>query len=86
MRRSTCLQETHSARASALGMRSDTVQSYGLTPGQPVRIRQLGFGEANLVVEIDDRLAPNTVRVDTARVETAHLGPMFGELVIEKIA
>ena len=85
VRRSACLQETHSARASALGMRSDTIQSYGLTPGQPVRIRQLGFGQTNLVVEIDDRLAPNTVRVDAARDETATLGPMFGDLIIEKL-
>ena len=86
VRRSACLQETQAVRASALGMRSDTVQSYGLKPGQPVRIRQLGFGQINLVVEIDERLAPNTVRVDAARIETANLGPMFGELVIEKIA
>ena len=86
VRRSACLQETASARAGALGMRSEMVQSYGLTPGQPVRIRQLGFGQTNLVVEIDDRLAPNTVRVDAARIETATLGPMFGELVIEKVA
>jgi NADH-quinone oxidoreductase subunit G len=85
VRRSECLQDTRSARSAALGLNRKTLAALGLTAGTPVRVSQAGGGRTQLVVELDDRLAANTIRIDAARIETASIGAMTGVITVEKV-
>jgi NADH-quinone oxidoreductase subunit G len=82
VRRAESLQMTGDARAPRAVMRSTLAQKLGVTAGQKVRVRQ--DGESLLEVAIDDRLPEGVVRVAAAHASTAGLGPMFGELTVER--
>ncbi len=85
VRRADSLQETRSSRLAHAAMSGALLERLGLTAGAPAKFTQ-GEGSAQLVVERDDTLATNTVRIDSAREETKFLGSMFGELTVSAVA
>lgn len=84
VRRADSLQQTRSVRSGGLAMSAALAQTLSVSAGSPVRVTQ-GEGSAQLIVEIDNTLASNTVRVDSARDETANLGAMFGGIMIQAV-
>jgi NADH-quinone oxidoreductase subunit G len=85
VRRARSLQQTRDAAPPAAWMNRALFEKLGLREGDLVRVRQ-GGGEALVAASIDDKLPANCIRLATARPETSTLGPMFGELVLERVA
>ncbi len=85
VRRADSLQETRSSRLAHAAMPGELMERLGLTVGTPARFTQ-GEGSAQLIVERDDTLAANTVRIDAARQETIALAAMFGEITVSVVA
>jgi NADH-quinone oxidoreductase subunit G len=85
VRRADSLQETRSSRLAFAAMPGALIEHLGLSAGVPARFTQ-GEGSAQLIVECDDTLAANTVRIDAAREETTGLAAMFGEITVSAIA
>ncbi len=85
VRRSPPLQKIKGANAPvAAGVNPADMQKLGLVDGAEAIIKQNG-GSVRLKVQADDRVAPGCVRVPAARAETAALGDLFGEIVIERV-
>jgi len=84
VRRSEPLQKAADSRPPRARMNAKLMAEFGLQDGDRVRVR-LGSGVAELPAAVDDRLADNCVRIAAAHLSTAGLGPMFGQLKIEKI-
>ncbi len=82
VRRAESLQMTRDARPPQARMCSSLAQKLGLSAGDRVRVRQAG--EVVLQAAIDDRLPEGVVRIAAAHATTAALGPMFGELTVER--
>jgi NADH-quinone oxidoreductase subunit G len=85
VRRSPPLQKTTDARPPSARMNARLMAELGLTEGDRVRIR-MGEGEAELAAAVDDRVPERCVRLSAAHAWTAPLGPMFGEISVEKIS
>jgi NADH-quinone oxidoreductase subunit G len=83
VRRAESLQMTKDAREPRAILNSATAASLGLTAGIKVKARQ-GNGEALVSLAIDDLVPANCVRLSTAHPLTSALGPMFGELSLER--
>jgi NADH-quinone oxidoreductase subunit G len=83
VRRSPPLQATGDAKAPMAWMNSRLMQKLGVSGGQQVVVRQNG-GRAKLVAALDDGLPDDCVRVPAAHSSTAALGPMFGEVGVER--
>jgi NADH-quinone oxidoreductase subunit G len=66
-------------------MNAGLMAELGVAPGDRVKVR-LGGGEAELAVAADERVPGRSVRIPAAHPWTAALGPMFGEVSIEKIS
>ena len=63
------------------------LEKIGVRAGDTVRLKQAtgeNQGEVQLSVACDDKLPANCVRVASACKETAALGAMFGDIVVEK--
>ena len=84
VRRSEPLQRAADSRPPRARMNAKLMAQLGLREGDRVRVR-LGSGVAELPAAVDDRLADNCVRIAAAHASTAGLGPMFGQLSLEKI-
>jgi len=82
VRRAESLQMTRDARPPQARMRNSLAQQLGVAAGDKVRVRQAG--EVVLEAAIDDRLPEGVVRIAAAHATTAALGPMFGELTVER--
>jgi NADH-quinone oxidoreductase subunit G len=82
-RRAAPLQATHDARPPRAAMRGELLDRLGVRPGDRVRVR-LGEAEAVLEAARDDRLPAACVRVPAAHAATSGLGPMFGNLTVER--
>ncbi|HJY75140.1 MAG TPA: NADH-quinone oxidoreductase subunit NuoG [Burkholderiales bacterium] len=80
VRRSPPLQKTKQARAPAARMNARTMQSLGVSAGQPV----LANG-AKLGATLDAGVPDGCVRIAAAHASTAGVGPMFGTVKLEKI-
>jgi NADH-quinone oxidoreductase subunit G len=85
VRRSPPLQKTVDAKPPRARMNAKLMAELGVAQGDRVRIR-LGEGEVELPVAADERLADRCVRIAAAHASTAALGPMFGEVSVEKIS
>jgi NADH-quinone oxidoreductase subunit G len=85
VRRSEPLQKTADAKPPRARMNAKVLAELGLAQGDRVRVRQ-GAGEAELVVALDERVADGTVRIAAAHASTARLGPMAGEITVEKVS
>lgn len=83
VRRSPPLQATADARPPRARMNVAMATALGLAAGDKVQLRQ-GAGAAVLELQIDPRVADHTVRVATAHLSTAALGPMFGAIRVER--
>ncbi len=83
VRRAAALQQTRDAAPPRAWMNAELLAKLGVKPGQPVKIRQ-GEAEATLDAACDERLPRDCVRVAAAHVLTSNLGPMSGELTVER--
>ncbi len=84
VRRAASLQKTRDARVPALRANAATLQRLGLEIGGRARIKMEGVG-VELAVEVDAGVPEACVRIAVAHALTAALGPMFGNLVVERI-
>ena len=84
VRRSAPLQKTADARPPRARMNAKLMAELGLASGDRVRVR-VGGGEAELAAAADERVPDKCVRIAAAHASTAGLGPMFGEVSVEKI-
>jgi NADH-quinone oxidoreductase subunit G len=83
VRRSRPLQETFDAREPAAAMNSALMQLLNIAEGGMVRLRQEG-GEAVAPAQRDDTLPDNCVRIAAGHPSTSRLGPMSGEILVER--
>ena len=85
VRRAPSLQKTADAKNSRIAyLAPDVFAAAKLSEGDEVRI-SMGSGAARLIAKRDERLPAGCVRVAAAIAETVELGPMFGELAVEKV-
>ncbi|MGB6055470.1 MAG: NADH-quinone oxidoreductase subunit NuoG [Burkholderiaceae bacterium] len=83
VRRSAPLQQTRDAQAPRALISGELAQKLGVAGGEPLRVTQ-GSHAVQLAAEIDPGLPANVVRIAAAHATTAVLGPMFGNLSVEK--
>ncbi|MFN6961122.1 MAG: NADH-quinone oxidoreductase subunit NuoG [Rhodocyclaceae bacterium] len=83
VRRASSLQATRDAALPKARMNAATLAKLGLTAGARVKI---GTGEAavELPTELDAGLPDDCVRIATAHASTVAVGPMFGNLNLER--
>ncbi|HVY06650.1 MAG TPA: NADH-quinone oxidoreductase subunit NuoG [Burkholderiales bacterium] len=85
VRRAEALQQTRDAQAAFVSLPGALVEKLGLRQDDRVRIRQQG-AETVLPYLRDDRLPADSARVPAACAATADLGPMFGNIELERVA
>ena len=85
VRRAASLQLTRDAQAAVVSLPGSLVEKLGLRQNDRVRIFQHG-GEAVLPFRRDDRLPANCARIPSGCHETSGLGPLFGEIELERAA
>ncbi|OGT88707.1 MAG: NADH-quinone oxidoreductase subunit G [Gammaproteobacteria bacterium RIFOXYA12_FULL_61_12] len=84
VRHAPSLQRTANAADSALlRVNGATARIYALSSGAPISVCQ-GNGEAQLMVCIDEGIASDCALVPAGLAATGGLGPMFGEITLEK--
>jgi NADH-quinone oxidoreductase subunit G len=83
VRRAPSLQKTHDAAPPVARMARATLEALGLNPGERVRVS--GSGRVELVAVADEGVASGCIRVAAAHPATAALGPLSGELSVERI-
>ncbi|MGA8053993.1 MAG: NADH-quinone oxidoreductase subunit NuoG [Burkholderiales bacterium] len=83
VRRAPSLQQTADARAPRARMNAAMLAQLRIAPGAMVRVTQ-GVGAAVLEAAQDDGVPAGCVRVAAAHPATAGLGPMYGELAVER--
>ncbi|MGA7180789.1 MAG: NADH-quinone oxidoreductase subunit NuoG [Thiobacillaceae bacterium] len=84
VRRARSLQMTRDAAPPVAHMKGALIARLGLEPGGMAALRQTN-GTINLKVEQDESLPDNCVRVPAAHPLTTGLGPMFGEISVERV-
>jgi NADH-quinone oxidoreductase subunit G len=84
VRRAQSLQATRDAQVIA-SLPGGLVEKLGLKPGDSLRISQSG-GAALVPFARDDRLPENCVRFGAGFAQSAGLGPLFGEIMLERVA
>jgi NADH-quinone oxidoreductase subunit G len=82
-RRAPSLQKTADAATPVARMAHVTLRARGLNSGDRVRVS--GAGRVELTVVGDDGVATGCVRVAAAHPATAALGPLTGDLSVERI-
>jgi NADH-quinone oxidoreductase subunit G len=85
VRRAESMQLTRDAQAAVVSLPGTLVEKLGLRPNDRVRISQNG-GESVLPFLRDDRLPANCARIPAGCHETSALGPLFGEIGLERVA
>jgi NADH-quinone oxidoreductase subunit G len=83
VRRAPSLQKTRDASAPVARMAAATLATVGLVSGDRVRVK--GDGQIELTAIVDDGVALGCVRVAAAHATTAALGPMSGQLSVERV-
>lgn len=84
VRRAESLQATTDGKIPGVTVHPQLLERLGLHVGDQVRVKQ-GATQALLSVNTDSGLPTNVVRVPAGHPVTATLGPMFGELVLERV-
>jgi NADH-quinone oxidoreductase subunit G len=82
-RRAPALQQTRDAAAPRARLGAALAKELGVTDGQRVKLRQ-GGNEIVLEAVVDATLANGCVRVAAAHPATAGLGPMHGQISVER--
>ena len=80
-RRSPPLQRTRDARAPRAWMNARLLQKLGTASGQKISVN----GVLPITAALDDKLPDDCVRIAAAHGSTAVLGPMFGEVTLERV-
>jgi NADH-quinone oxidoreductase subunit G len=83
VRRAPSLQATADAKSPTARMAAATLAHVGVANGDKVKVKQ-GSGVATLVVQADDSVPANTIRVSAAHASTAALGDLFGSISVER--
>jgi NADH-quinone oxidoreductase subunit G len=83
VRRAPSLQKTKDAAAPVARMSSSTLADLKVSSGD--RVRVCGSGRVELTAVADDTVAEGCVRIAAAHVSTVALGPMCGELSVERV-
>ncbi len=83
VRRSVPLQKTRDSALPTARMNSAQLRELGVEEGAPVAVRS-ALGEVILKAKLDDSLPSGAVRVSAAHASTVALGPLFGELTVER--
>jgi NADH-quinone oxidoreductase subunit G len=83
VRRAPSLQKTADAAAPVARISPATLVELGVNPGDTVRVT--GTGSVELEAYADEGVAPGCVRIAAAHASTVALGPMVGELSVERI-
>ncbi|MDR1228745.1 MAG: NADH-quinone oxidoreductase subunit NuoG [Azoarcus sp.] len=83
VRRAPSLQKTADAAPPAARMSASTLAALGVSAGDKVRVT--GTGTVELQAVADEGLAPGCVRIAAAHPATVALGPMHGDLSVERI-
>jgi NADH-quinone oxidoreductase subunit G len=87
VRRASSLQKTADARPPKATASAATLARFGLSAGDKARVTQtVGDVEASALLEcaVDARLPEGVVRVAAGHASTSTLGPMFGEIRLER--
>ncbi len=82
-RRAPSLQATQDARTPVLRACGAQLERLGVQAGASVRVRA-AQGDAVMLAELDNGVADGAVRIAAAHDSTLVLGPMFGELIVER--
>ena len=83
VRRAPSLQMTPDAKPPTVRMNPNMLQRLGLGADIAVRVRQ-GEGVAVLTATIDPTVPDGAVRISAAHRNTAPLGALHGEVVVER--
>jgi NADH-quinone oxidoreductase subunit G len=84
VRRAASLQKTKDAAAPVARIAPATMAALGIQAGERVRLLQ-GGGRVELEVVADEGLAAGCIRVAAAHASTVALGPMSGQISVERI-
>jgi NADH-quinone oxidoreductase subunit G len=84
VRRASSLQKTKDAAPPVARIAPATLAALGIRAGERVRLVQ-GGGRVELEAVADQGLAAGCVRVAAAHASTAVLGPMSGQISVERI-
>lgn len=84
VRRAESLQQTNDAAKPQALMSAALLERLNINAGDNVSLKQ-DDGEVRLKAGRDDKLPDNCVRVVCAHPDTAPLGALFGEVIIEKL-
>ena len=86
VRRAPSLQKTADAKNARIAfIAKDVFVKEQLLDGGEIRIN-MGAGSATVIAKCDERLPAGCVRIAAAIAETLALGPMFGNLTVEKVS
>jgi NADH-quinone oxidoreductase subunit G len=85
VRRATSLQKTVDAASPVARMSSETMATLGVQHASRVRIKGKTGEGVDLLVEADENLASGCIRIAAAHVSTVALGPLHGELSVERL-
>ena len=86
VRRAPSLQKTADAKNARIAfIAKDIFVKEQLLDGGEIRIN-MGAGSATVIAKCDERLPAGCVRIAAAIAETLALGPMFGNLTVEKVS
>ena len=84
VRRAPALQRTVQADDTAAYMAPETASRLGFEDGAQVRVRQSGQAK-QLTLRVDPDLPADTVWITAGGATTAALGPMIGEVTVERL-
>ncbi|GHT86323.1 NADH-quinone oxidoreductase [Betaproteobacteria bacterium] len=84
VRHAPSLQKSGDAAAPVARMAQPTLDALGLNSGDRVRVSS-GAGQVELTAVVDDGVARGCVRVAAAHPATVALGPLVGELSVERV-
>ena len=82
-RRAPSLQMTPDAKPPTVRMNANVLQRLGLSADIAVRVRQ-GDGAVVLTAAVDPTVPDGAVRISAAHPNTTDLGPLHGEVVVER--
>lgn len=83
-RRSVPLQQTPASVLPTARMHAETLSQLKLVDGDQVVVKS-AQGQVQLMAQLDNSIAANSVRIAAAFAETAALGSAFGQLTVERV-
>ncbi len=84
VRRAPSLQNAALAAAPTAAMNAKLLAKLGIEDGSPVLVRQ-GEGEVSIHARLDEGLSDDCVAIAAGHSMTSNLGPMFGQIIVERL-